>query len=106
MPSKKDLINERMHQKPAAPAKNSPAAAPAARPVPTGKTSAFWLDDEDRHILREASIMALSQGLRPSDSLILRAALRLMPRDPRLIEQLQALIERDGRKRRHQRKAS
>src|SRR5437868_3272796 len=83
--------------------------APSSRPPPcvtTGKTAAIWLDDEDRAILRKASILALKQGLKPSDSLILRAALRMMPLSPHLIDQMQELGERDGRKLRHQKQAS
>jgi hypothetical protein len=56
--------------------------------------------------LRKASILALKQGLKPSDSLILRAALRMMPLSPHLIDQMQELGERDGRKLRHQKQAS
>jgi hypothetical protein len=33
--------------------------------------------------------MANAQGIKPSDNLVLRAALRLMPRDHRLIEQIE-----------------
>jgi hypothetical protein len=74
-----------------------------AAPVTTrsGRQAAFWLDDEDRGIFREVGMHLYSQGIKPSDNLVLRAALRLMPRDHRLIEQIQALIERDGRKLRH-----
>jgi hypothetical protein len=90
-----------------APAESQPAPSPAPPPpLTTGKTAAIWLDDEDRAILRKASILALKQGLKPSDSLILRAALRMMPLSPHLMDQMQELIERDGRKRRHQKQAS
>ena len=39
--------------------------------------------------------MAYAQGIKPSDNLVLRAALRLMPRDHRLIEQIKVLLERE-----------
>jgi hypothetical protein len=46
-------------------------------------------------------MLLYTQGIKPSDNLVLRAALRLMPRDHRLMEQIQALIEKDGRRLRH-----
>jgi hypothetical protein len=67
----------------------------------TGKPGAFWLDDSDRRIFHELGMLLYSQGIRPSDSLILRAAIRLMPRDHRFIEQIRKLQSQDGRKIRH-----
>jgi hypothetical protein len=72
----------------------------------SGRQAAFWLDDEDRGILREVGMSLYAQGIKPSDNLVLRAALRLMPRDHRLIEQIKALLERDGRRVRHRDKSS
>jgi hypothetical protein len=72
----------------------------------SGRQAAFWLDDEDRGILREVGMTLYAQGIRPSDNLVLRAALRLMPRDHRLIEQIRVLLQRDGRRVRHRDKAS
>jgi hypothetical protein len=72
----------------------------------SGRQAAFWLDDEDRGILREVGISLYAQGIKPSDNLVLRAALRLMPRDHRLIEQIKTLLDRDGRRVRHRDKAS
>jgi hypothetical protein len=72
----------------------------------SGRQAAFWLDDEDRGILREVGMSLYAQGIKPSDNLVLRAALRLMPRDHRLIEQITVLLERDGRRVRHRDKAA
>jgi hypothetical protein len=72
----------------------------------SGRQAAFWLDDEDRGILREVGMSLYAQGIKPSDNLVLRAALRLMPRDHRLIEQIKALLDRDGRRVRHREKGS
>ena len=72
-------------------------------------TRAAWqgcVDDEDRGILREVGMSLYAQGIKPSDNLVLRAALRLMPRDHRLIEQIKVLLERDGRRVRHRDKAA
>ena len=80
--------------------------APAAAGSSSGRQAAFWLDDEDRAIFREVGMNLYSQGIKPSDNLVLRAALRLMPRDHRLIEQIRILLENDGRKLRHRRNDS
>jgi len=83
-------------------AKSKPVAqAPVG--TSSGRQAAFWLDDEDRAIFREVGMNLYSQGIKPSDNLVLRAALRLMPRDHRLIEQIRILLENDGRKLRHRR---
>ena len=73
-------------------------------PAPgTGKQAAFWLDDEDRALFHECSMLLYSQGIKPSHNLILRAALRLVPSDHRLTEKVKELLAQDGRKLRHQR---
>jgi hypothetical protein len=86
-------------------AKSKPVA-PAAAGTSSGRQAAFWLDDEDRAIFREVGMNLYSQGIKPSDNLVLRAALRLMPRDHRLIDQIRILLENDGRKLRHRRNDS
>lgn len=96
-------------QKPVAkPREPEPAAKsePADRPSPTGsgKQAAFWLDDEDRAIFHETGMLLYSQGIKPSHNLVLRAAIRMIPRDHRLVEKVRELIEKDGRKVRHQKK--
>jgi hypothetical protein len=75
------------------------APEPAVRASSTtGKTTAFWLDEAQRQILREVSIMMINHGLKPSDSLAVRAAIELMPRGPQFIDKVRELIEKDGRK--------
>jgi hypothetical protein len=71
----------------------------------SGRQAALWLDDEDRGILREVGMSLYAQGIKPSDNLVLRAALRLMPRDHKLVEQVKELIDKDGRRVRHRDKA-
>jgi hypothetical protein len=85
-------------------AKSKPVAAPAVAVTSSGRQAAFWLDDEDRAIFREVGMNLYSQGIKPSDNLVLRAALRLMPRDHRLLEQIQVLLAHDGRRLRHREK--
>lgn len=76
----------------------------APRSTGSGKQAAFWLDDEDRAIFHETGMLLYSQGIKPSHNLVLRAAIRMIPRDHRLVEKVRELIERDGRKLRHQKK--
>lgn len=76
----------------------------ASRATGSGKQAAFWLDDEDRAIFHETGMLLYSQGIKPSHNLVLRAAIRMIPRDHRLVEKVRELIEKDGRKVRHQKK--
>ena len=78
--------------------------AEAPRATGSGKQAAFWLDDEDRAIFHETGMLLYSQGIKPSHNLVLRAAIRMIPRDHRLVEKVRELIEKDGRKVRHQKK--
>jgi len=82
----------------------SPALAPTGPTPGTGKQAAFWLDDEDRAIFHEMGMQLYSQGIKPSHNLVLRAAIRMVPRDHRLVEKVRELMENDGRKLRHQKK--
>ena len=82
----------------------TPAVAPAGPTPGTGKQAAFWLDDEDRAIFHEMGMLLYSQGIKPSHNLVLRAAIRMVPRDHRLVEKVRELMENDGRKLRHQKK--
>ena len=83
-----------------------PSAAAAVGPSPgTGKQAAFWLDDEDRALFHEMGMLLYSQGIKPSHNLVLRAAIRMVPRDHRLVEKVRELMETDGRKVRHQKKS-
>src|SRR5690349_1731584 len=96
-----------------APPSGNPEPQPITPPIPkpeqaatppafTGRTAALWFDDEDRATMRELTVMAVQQGIRPSDSLIVRALMRVTPRDERLFDTMRELAERDGRKLRHQ----
>ena len=46
-------------------------------------------------------MLLYSQGIKPSHNLVLRAAIRLMPRDHRLVEKVRELMAGDGRRTRH-----
>ncbi len=45
-----------------------------------------------------------SLGIKPSHNLVFRAAIRMVPRDHWLVAKVRELIEKDGRKVRHQKK--
>jgi hypothetical protein len=79
---------------------------PPVRPEPrsgSGKGSpvSFWVNEEDRSILNEIGIMLYAKGIKPSDSLIVRVALRLLPRDHRLVEGAREMQEQDRRRQRN-----
>ena len=78
-----------------------PVTETSTSPTGTGKQAAFWLDDEDRAIFHEVGMLLYTQGIKPSHNLVLRAAIRMLPRDHRLVESVRDLIEKDGRKVRH-----
>jgi hypothetical protein len=100
-PNERQKIEERKQRpRKISPKAPNPAVA-ALSGVSSGRQAAFWLDDEDRGIFREVGMLLYTQGIKPSDNLVFRAALRLMPRDHRLIEQIRALLEKDGRRLRH-----
>jgi hypothetical protein len=83
-------------------------AEPVAKPF-TGRPIGFWGDDEDRRILREFALVLYQAGLKPSESLAIRAALRLVSQEHRfgeLVEQARTVLERDGRRLRHQKGAA
>jgi hypothetical protein len=96
-----------------APPASTEPPGPAARPAPspvrpeprsgTGKGSpvSFWVNEEDRSILNEIGIMLYSKGIKPSDSLIVRVALRLLPRDHRLVEGAREMLDQDRRRQRN-----
>jgi hypothetical protein len=91
-----------------APAVTEPAAPEPGAKQFTGRPIGFWGDDEDRRILRDFALVLYQAGLKPSESLAIRAALRLVSQEHRfgeLVEQARSVLERDGRRLRHQKGA-
>jgi hypothetical protein len=80
------------------------APAPARKPTDGGRPVAFWFDGKDREILHEFGAIMFAEGIKPSDSLIARAALRLLPRDHRFMAMVRELVDQDRRRLRHQKK--
>lgn len=85
------------------PVSDAPSSLATGSPSATGsgKQTALWLDDEDRGILHEMGMQLYSQGIKPSHNLVVRVALRMLPKDHRFFEKAKELIEQDGRKVRH-----
>lgn len=55
------------------------------------------MHEEDRRILRELSAWLASQGVRPSDSLVIRTALRFAKTGSELLQAYHQAAQLDGR---------
>ncbi len=62
-----------------------------------GKPVQFWLHDEDRKIVRELAAWLAGQGLRPTDSMVIKAALRMSKTGGELLEAYRQASQLDGR---------
>lgn len=76
------------------PKKHTAEKKPTSR---TGKPSQFWMHDEDRKLVRELSAWLAGQGIRPTDSMVIRAVLRLAKTGNGLIEAYWQAAKMDGR---------
>lgn len=76
--------------------------APATAPRNSGpKPAQFWFHEEDRRTIRELAAWVAGQGVRPSDSLILRAALHTTKTNQEFLEAYRQVSQRDGRLKAH-----
>jgi hypothetical protein len=76
----------------------------ASTPAPGKKTKSkigravqFWMHDEDTQLVRELSAWLAGQGVRPSDSMVIRAALRYAKTGSGLLEAYWQASKLDGR---------
>ena len=86
-----------------------PSEAPARKKTPhqnsekkaakskKGSPVQFWMHDEDRKLVRELSAWLAGQGVRPSDSMVLRAALRYAKTGNEFLECYWQASRLDGR---------
>jgi hypothetical protein len=81
---------------------------PRRRPAATsplesrgGKPVQFWLHEEDRRLVRELAAWLAGQGVRPTDSLVIRAALHTVKTDPEFLEAYRQASQLDGRLKTH-----
>jgi hypothetical protein len=85
---------------PVEPAKRAASKTAPAEKKPksrVGKPVQFWMHDEDRKLVRELSAWLPGQGLRPTDSMVIRAVLRLAKTGGGLIEAYWDAAKLDGR---------
>ena len=76
------------------------ASAPTAAKKPKrkiGRAVQFWMHDEDTQLVRELSAWLAGQGVRPSDSMVIRAALRYAKTGSGLLEAYWQASRLDGR---------
>lgn len=66
-----------------------------------GKPVQFWLHDEDRRLVRELAAWLAGQGVRSTDSLVIRAALRTAKTGGEFLEAYQHASQLDGRLKLH-----
>ena len=66
-----------------------------------GKPVQFWLHDEDRKLVRELSAWLAGQGERPTDSLVIRTALRMANTGGELLKAFRQASQLDGRLKQH-----
>ena len=62
-----------------------------------GEPVQFWMHDEDRKLVRELSAWLAGQGTRPSDSMVIRAALRFAKTGSGFLEAYWQAAKLDGR---------
>jgi hypothetical protein len=62
-----------------------------------GKPNQFWFHDEHRRMIRELAAWLAGQGVRPTDSTVVRAALRMAKPGGLLLEAYRAETRLDGR---------
>lgn len=76
------------------------AITPAARAETNrriGQKVTIWMHDEDRKLVRELAAWLAGQGLRPSDSMVIRAALRFVKTGGAFLETYRQASALDGR---------
>jgi len=78
-------------------AQTSPPTPKPAKPGRVGRPVQFWMHDEDRRLLRELSAWLAGQGVRASDSLVIRTALRSAKTGSELLEAYREAAKLDGR---------
>jgi hypothetical protein len=97
---------------PDAPANEEPAVLPKPQPRPRhhaapktkapaqrrgGTPAQFWLHDEDRRLIRELAAWLAGQGVRPTDSAVVRAALHTTKTGREFFEAYRQATSLDGR---------
>jgi hypothetical protein len=82
-------IQKKMPQPPKVESEEAPEAVPKQierRKNSSGKGNQFWLQDEDRKHIRELYAWLAAQGIRSSDTAIVKTALRMANPGPEFLE--------------------
>jgi hypothetical protein len=66
-----------------------------------GKPVQFWLHDEDRQIVRELAAWLAGQGIRTTDTMVIRSALRMAKTGGELLDAARQASQLDGRLKQH-----
>jgi hypothetical protein len=66
-----------------------------------GKQVQFWFHEEDGRLVRELAAWLAGQGARPTDSLVIRAALRTAQTGTAFLQAYRRAAELDGRLKKH-----
>jgi hypothetical protein len=84
------------------PRRKEPQAVAVEKPKRRkGKQVQFWFHEEDGRLVRELAAWLAGQGLRPTDSLVIRAALRTAQTGTALLQAYRRAAELDGRLKKH-----
>lgn len=80
--------------------------AKRAEPIPmpksrVGKPVQFWLHDEDRRLVRELAAWLAGQGIRTTDTMVIRSALRMAKTGGELLDAARQASQLDGRLKQH-----
>ena len=78
--------------------RTEPDPAPKSR---VGKPVQFWLHDEDRQLVRELAAWLAGQGIRTTDTMVIRAALRMAKTGGELLDAARQASQLDGRLKQH-----
>ena len=73
------------------------AATRAKKKSRVGRPVQFWFHEEDRRVLRELAAWLAGQGVRSTDSMVVRAALRSVQTGSAFLEAYRAAALLDGR---------
>lgn len=71
-----------------------PAAGSKSR---VGKPVQFWLHDEDRQLVRELAAWLAGQGIRTTDTMVIRSVLRMAKTGGELLDAARQTAQLDGR---------
>jgi len=82
--------------------RKEPRPVAAEKPKPRkGKQVQFWFHEEDGKLVRELAAWLAGQGVRPTDSLVIRAALRTAQTGTAFLQAYRRAAELDGRLKKH-----